>query len=178
MVSREKGVIMKSLIVLLTISLVVPQIDSAQELPLIYTKFKYISKDDNYYSEVIPEKYKMLILNSAARWGLPVPILASLVWAESRYYSDAININKNDTTDRGLLQLNSSNYEEFKWRFNNNEDYDPHDPETNLRIGCQYLIWIYNNPKIGKGKWFNTIVFWNGSKESSKKLARFVLGYR
>lgn len=169
---------MKNTIFLLTILLLSPQLDSAQEIPLVYSKFKYISPEDIYYSQIIPERFNGLVMNAAARYAIPLPILTSLIWAESRYDEEALGFNSNGTYDEGLMQLNSSNYNEFKERFNNGKDYDPIDPETNLRIGCQYLMWLYTNPKIGKGKWFNTIVFWNGSKQSSIKLAKFVLGYR
>ncbi len=169
---------MKNIIFLSTILLMSPQLDSAQEIPLVYSKFKYISPDDLYYSQVIPERFKGLVMNAAARYGIPLPILTALIWSESRYNENALNFNSNETVDEGLMQLNSSNYKEFKERFNNNKDYDLSDPQQNIRIGCQYLVWIHDNPKIGKGKWFNTIVFWNGSKESSIKLAKFVLGYR
>lgn len=169
---------MKKTILLISIFLISAQLDSAQEIPLVYSKFKYISPDDMYYSQVIPEKFKGLVMNAAAEYGIPLPILVALIWSESRYDENALNFNSNGTYDEGLLQLNSANYYEFKQRFNNNKDYNPNDPQQNIRIGCKYLIWIYNNPKIGKGKWFNTIVFWNGSKKSSIKLAKFVLGYR
>ncbi len=167
----------KSILLGLLIMSNVQQIE-CQEVPLAYTEWKHITYNDDYFASIVPKEFDSLVYNAATESGTPMPILTALIWCESKYDKNAVNLNTNGTWDGGLLQLNSQNYAEFKWRFNNNKDYDVFDPKTNLMIGCKYLMWIYNNKKIGKGKWFDTIVFWNGSKESSKKLARFVLGHR
>jgi soluble lytic murein transglycosylase-like protein len=129
-------------------------------------------------SRIIEDKsasiYRMIFAHSV-RYNIPLSILGKLIDAESEFDKSATNWNSNGTFDAGLMQLNSSNYAEFKWRFNNGRNYDPYDPETNLRIGCQYLSWIYSNRIIGQGSWYKTLVFWNGSKKSSRIFAKNIL---
>ena len=129
-----------------------------------------------YYARIIPPKYLALIFEASGRYGIPLYILTGLIWSESRYNTNCVNRNNNGTFDVGLMQLNSANTAEFSERFNFGKRFNPKNPVDNLRIGCQYLNWIYYNLKIGKGGWYKTLVFWNGSKKSSIILAKFVLG--
>jgi soluble lytic murein transglycosylase-like protein len=85
----------------------------------------------------------VLTRKMATKYKAPVEYILAIITTESAWRSLAIGTNKNDTKDSGLMQLNSRNYEEFKWRFNNYEDYDPLNSETNLQIGIQYLVYLY-----------------------------------
>lgn len=165
----------KSLALAITTLLILCPIFS-QQIPIVKVAyFKSIPMED-YYARIIPKEYLALVFKASADYQIPLYILTALIYVESRFDKNAVNYNSGGRgTDQGLMQLNSRNYAEFKWRFNNGRKYDPFDPKTNLRIGCKYLVWIYNNPYIGKGSWYNTLVFWNGSKESSKTFAKFIL---
>jgi hypothetical protein len=46
--------------------------------------------------------------------GTPVTIISKIMFAESRYESSAKHLNKNGTTDHGLMQINSSHITEAK----------------------------------------------------------------
>lgn len=118
------------------------------------------------------------ILLASVKYKIPYSVLYSLIKHESEFNPIALNINKNGKGfDQGLMQLNSRNYPEFVWRFNNGEKYDPYNIDDNIRIGCSYLLWIYSARTIGNHSWYKTIVFWNGSKESSKVFAKKILAY-
>jgi soluble lytic murein transglycosylase-like protein len=71
--------------------------------------------------------------------GMPPYFVLSIAVEENTTLNPAAEyINKNGTTDRGVMQLNSSWYKDKYWS----------DPETNIRAGCVYLKQIINLPEV------------------------------
>jgi len=73
---------------------------------------------------------------------LSVKVTYLLVMTESGFKITATNKNKDEngvilSTDKGIFQLNSKNYEYFKEKYNNGKDFDPYNWKDNIRIGCQ-----------------------------------------
>jgi soluble lytic murein transglycosylase-like protein len=75
----------------------------------------------------------MPILYHAERADLPLSLVFSLAWVESRYSPVAINENAT-SIDRGLFQLNSLTFRDLS------ED-DFFHPDVNTYHGMQYLTW-------------------------------------
>jgi len=74
--------------------------------------------------------------------GLSVKVTYLLVMTESGFNPKATNKNKDTlgnviSTDKGIFQLNSKNYEYFKVKYNEGKDYDPYNWRDNIRIGCK-----------------------------------------
>ena len=66
----------------------------------------------------------------AQDYGLDARLVEKIVYCESRGRFDAINTNKNGTTDKGLLQINS---------IHNTRELDMFDPEDNLDFGLKMM---------------------------------------
>jgi len=75
-----------------------------------------------------------LILSNALIWGIPVNLMFSLAYVESRFYPAAVNGDKNadGSADYGLFQLNSSSFSGY------DQDYLMN-PENNVRLAAAYL---------------------------------------
>lgn len=115
-------------------------------------------KDAEIY---IPEQYKTIVNKLCKENDVPLYVFAKLIQSESRWKVNAKRtnylynkegkpvLNKDGTRkihsiDRGIAQLNSLNYEEFAWRFNENKVVDPYDANMSLKISCRYLSWLYD----------------------------------
>jgi len=101
----------------------------------------------------IPEQYKVFVNKLCEENDVPIYIFAKLIQSESRWNPKAKNTNytynkdgtkKLHSIDKGIAQLNSLNYEEFSWRFNENKVVDPYNPNMSLKISCRYLSWLYD----------------------------------
>ena len=101
----------------------------------------------------IPEQYKDFVNKLCEENDVPIYIFAKLIQSESRWNPKAKNTNytynkdgtkKLHSIDKGIAQLNSLNYEEFSWRFNENKVVDPYNPNMSLKISCRYLSWLYD----------------------------------
>lgn len=168
--------ILKVILVSLALSIFPTLQDKADDVPI--AKVVHFESDiiHDYYSQIIPKKYLHLIFNASGQYHIPLYILVALVWSESRFSSHAINVNYwNGTEDYGLMQLNSSNYEGFKYVFNEGKNFDWFDPATNIRLGCSYLQWLHESFSKTKGSWYRSLVFWNGGGKSSANFAKFIL---
>ena len=80
---------------------------------------------------------RVVLANSSALDISPALAFA-LCWEESRYNPVAYNVNRNETRDRGLFQLNSATFPALKV-----EDF--YDLEINARHGLSHLRWCLNN---------------------------------
>ena len=78
-----------------------------------------------------------LILFHTSAVGIPPALAFALCAEESNYNPRAINRNRNDTTDRGLFQLNSTSFPHLS-------DEDFYNPEINARYGLSHLRWCLN----------------------------------
>ncbi|MCG8478931.1 MAG: lytic transglycosylase domain-containing protein [Spirochaetales bacterium] len=77
----------------------------------------------------------MPILYHAERADMPLSLVFSIAWVESRYSPVAVNVNRNATSvDRGLFQLNSRTFTDLT-----EEDF--FNPDVNTYHGIEYLSW-------------------------------------
>lgn len=91
-----------------------------------------------------------LILSISAEYGVPSGFVQAIVKVESEFDCNAINrSNRNGTVDYGLMQLNSSWFNDENWR----------DPEVNLRAGIQHIKGLM---KVHSGtSWWALAVSYN-----------------
>jgi soluble lytic murein transglycosylase-like protein len=75
-----------------------------------------------------------LILSNASQYDIGPALAFALCWEESRYYTRAVNWNKNGSVDRGLFQLNSQTFPGLSV-----EDF--FDPAINVRYAMAHLRW-------------------------------------
>jgi soluble lytic murein transglycosylase-like protein len=95
-----------------------------------------------------PETILVLIMALALEVGVPSNIAIAIVKIENPNMDPyAVHHNKNGTVDRGIMQLNSSWYEDPNWYI----------PEHNIRAGLQHLKYIYDRI----GNWKETIMRYN-----------------
>ena len=78
-----------------------------------------------------------LIVLISAEYGVPENFVKAIVKTESNYVCEAIGYNKNGTIDYGLMQLNSSWYNDENWK----------DPEVNLRAGIKHIKMLMDTHK-------------------------------
>ena len=71
--------------------------------------------------------------------GISYDLITAIIWNESRFQSDAKNINGNKTIDRGLMQINDSCVEFLKSRFIISDADELFDPYKNIESGIELL---------------------------------------
>ncbi len=110
----------------------------------------------------IPAKYEKLVLELCEKYKIPLAVFTKLIQSESRwrekvsrtnYYYLKDGTRKVHSYDKGIAQLNTNNYEEFTWRFNNDIPVDPFNYEMSLTIAAKYLNWLY----VRTGNWYDVI---------------------
>ena len=89
------------------------------------------------------QELKVLVYFSAKEAHVPVSIAYALVESESQWNPWAINHNRNHTTDKGLLQLNSRYIDLFSKDYNDGIPINPFEPKTAIRVGMRYLHAMY-----------------------------------
>lgn len=85
----------------------------------------------------------MPILYHADRADLPLSLVFSMAFVESRFDREAINVNSS-SIDRGVFQLNSLTFRDLT-----EEDF--FDPDVNAYHGTEYLSWCFeqsSNPRV------------------------------
>ncbi len=92
-----------------------------------------------------------LITEIALEYGIPVCLLFSIIFVESSFDPDALNKNRNGTSDYGLMSLNSRTFQNYT----KDQLYDT---ETNIRLGCEYLVML----KERYGTWGEAVIHYNG----------------
>lgn len=86
-----------------------------------------------FYTHVTSSREVALaILENADKNDIPLSLAFSLAYVESRFKSDALNINKNHTIDRGLFQLNSSSFPKLT-------EAEFFDPKVSAKYGMSHL---------------------------------------
>lgn len=79
-----------------------------------------------------------LILAIALEVGIPPYFALSIALTENPTLDPlAVNVNSDNTLDRGVMQLNSSWFNGVWW-----------DPEENIRAGCEHIKWLLSLPDM------------------------------
>jgi len=94
-----------------------------------------------------------LIMINALYYEIPVCLLFSVVFNESGFNPNAINIYR-DHKDYGLMQLNKNSFKGYS-------ENELLRIDVNLRLGCEYLVKLKNR----YGSWGLAIIHYNGLYE-------------
>ncbi|MEW8979578.1 MAG: lytic transglycosylase domain-containing protein [Symbiobacterium sp.] len=97
-------------------------------------------------ADLAPEKYRMLVVETAERHGVDPRLVAAVITVESRWDPDAVGAHG----ELGLMQILPSTGEWLADVMDLNE-YDLSDPETSLEMGTFYLaalIQEYGSPDV------------------------------
>jgi soluble lytic murein transglycosylase-like protein len=106
-----------------------------------------------------PPEYAKWVYLYCAEQGLPVDSICRIAWDESHWNPKAVNRSGEKCglgVDRGLLQLNSRNLEEWAKMYNSGVKINPYDPETNLRVGIRHygdLVRQYGTFRLAYTAW-------------------------
>jgi soluble lytic murein transglycosylase-like protein len=71
-----------------------------------------------------------LVLSISAQYNVPSYLVVAIVECESNWNPHAIHINKDGTVDQGIMQLNSSWWQDDLW----------YEPFINIHAGVQHLV--------------------------------------
>lgn len=90
------------------------------------------------YSENIPMSYELqeYTYRKCAERGLEYELVLAIMWRESRFNADAVNVNANGTVDSGIMQINDVNK---KWLQDHYGIEDLMDPYQNIDAGTAML---------------------------------------
>lgn len=116
-----------------------------------------------------------LVAQESRRSGVPLRLLAALIYTESRFIIDARSpVNQNGTRDYGLMQLNSANYALFKV-YVGGKEYNMSNPACNVHIGAAYLAELY----AMFGNWTQAIAAYNAGAYAArnKRVPKSTLEY-
>ncbi|MCL2579779.1 MAG: lytic transglycosylase domain-containing protein [Oscillospiraceae bacterium] len=91
-----------------------------------------------FYLEEVPLSYNLqrYIFERSAQLGLEYELILALIWRESTFRVEAMNINRNGTQDSGLMQINDVNR---GWLYDQHGIYNLMDPHQNIDAGT-YMI--------------------------------------
>lgn len=97
-----------------------------------------------------PREYAEFVSRYAEEYGIPDYMVYAVISVESGFRSGAVS----DDGRIGLMQVNPENLE---WLVSSMreplEQRALHDPETNIRVGCYYLAYLYSL----YGRWTPTL---------------------
>lgn len=110
--------------------------------------------------DLVPEEYRSLVLDVAARFGLDPRLLASVAWVESRWRPDAVGGHQSS----GLMQIIPSTAASIAAAMGL-EQYDIFDPYTNLSMGAWYLQSLYQ----AYGGWPQALAAYNGGPSAAQE---------
>lgn len=94
----------------------------------------------------------------AEKHNTPVALVYALIQKESNWDPKAVSPkNSNGSRDYGIMQLSSSNFEMFTWKYSPRYCYTSRDLYDNLEAGIQYLCELYNR----FGSWEAAVTAYN-----------------
>ena len=110
-----------------------------------------------YYCAIVPDKYAILVKESAITAGVPIVPFARLLEMESNFVANARNKNRNGTIDKGIPQFNSAFMSDFVWFDNEGRPFDPDDPSEAIPVAARYLRRLYR----ATGSWWLAFASYN-----------------
>lgn len=128
--------------------------------------------DEEYVEEVFVEEVSddidEIIKRVASEYSLPESLIKGVIRVESNFSINAVNVNRNGTTDRGIMQLNSKTAPWLAKRIGiDYEEGVEFIPEYGIRMGAlylkdqwetnpdmEYVLTAYNRGPGGASKWF------------------------
>lgn len=141
---------MKTIIVSLFLGciLFIAPIRQSPEIP-VKVAYKTIKHKKEIYKEPTG-KVLRLAIEVSQKTTVPLRIISKIMWAESRYNSKAVHINKNGTHDSGLFQINSAHIVEAK-----KMGIDIYTDEGN----AEFAVYLINSQ--GLKPWKSSSKSWN-----------------
>lgn len=100
---------------------------------------KTISRSPQDTLTSVPFEYRELVWWEAILNNLSPNLFASLLREESDFKPDVIHTNRNGTKDIGIAQLNSAFHDEYRWRDNRGQLFDPFNPIEAIPVAAHLL---------------------------------------
>ena len=73
-------------------------------------------------------------------YGVVTALAEAIIWTESRWVPDAMNVNTDGSVDAGRFQLNSGSWPDISDKIGR-ADWDPFTPLDNMQAGVEYLAY-------------------------------------
>jgi soluble lytic murein transglycosylase-like protein len=89
-----------------------------------------------------------LIIKIATLHNVPPYLMVAIAEVESNWNINAINVNADGTLDRGLMQLNTSWFNDENWA----------DPETNITAATKHIVYLKSYRNYN---WYQVCVAYN-----------------
>lgn len=115
----------------------------------------------------ISEPLTEVIMAAAMKYNIPRPMAFRLVWAESRFYSDA-------QSPKGAIGLSQVLPSTAKGLHSNLTRYDLFDPEINMNTGFEYLAYLRRRYK---GNWAKALYAYNHGPRAADSTAHVMVPY-
>ncbi|MCH5291126.1 MAG: transglycosylase SLT domain-containing protein [Treponema sp.] len=106
---------------------------------LLYRNNQGRSAVEWFYTHITEDRdVAIAILEYADKYDVPLSLAFALAHTESNYRANAMHVNKNNSIDRGLFQLNNRSFPDLK-------ENDFYDPKTSARYGMSHLRFCLDN---------------------------------
>ena len=132
----------------------------------------------DFFSDITgSEKIAVAVLETADEFDMEPTKAFSIAFIESSYRADAVNLNDNDSTDRGLFQLNDRTFPDL-------DDDDFFHPETSAWYGIRHLSFALDQ---ADGDFLTAVAIYNAGPsrvlndeipDSTQAYMRRIDGYR
>lgn len=104
---------------------------------LIIEKQKFKNICSTYYFD---KKIKPLVITYSRLYNIEPHYVFGIIAVESKFKIKAKNVNKNGTIDKGLMQINNSNFDYLSKQFNVKDMHKKvYKPEYNIKFGVHLL---------------------------------------
>ena len=88
------------------------------------------------YDIALDAEMQWFLLDLCKDQGVDFELALATAWRESRYKSNAYNVNSNGSEDAGIFQINDCNWEKYERMF---PGWDPYDPYDSCRAGVAHI---------------------------------------
>ena len=109
------------------------KIDKLKQENIELSKYKF-------YDIPLTYEQQKFVANLSGEFGLSFELIISMMKIESNYQTDLIS----ETSDYGIMQLNSKNHEFFA-KLSGLKTYDVFNFYDNVTMGVNYLVYLRNN---------------------------------
>jgi soluble lytic murein transglycosylase-like protein len=105
-----------------------------------------------------PIEYQQILNTEASKAGIPIEVLESIIWAESRFLPTVRSpARKDGHRDLGLAQFNSRYLKWYSNKYNGGVLFDPMVPEEAVRIAALHIRYLYER----YGHWPDVVLAYN-----------------
>lgn len=90
------------------------------------------------YDINLPVEIQQYIWELCGEYEISYELVLSVIYNESKFNTNAKNVNRNGTVDRGLMQINSQ-YEKDHAKNAGVQNFNPYNPYQNVKVGINVL---------------------------------------